>query len=201
VLLRNFKSDPILSTNNKNRLVEKMSDNSDMLSKVQGQMSLPERIAAFVPGFRGYKEKEIRRESDRLIRNHLYMKLNNERNDLRDIEQKLADRRYFDVLTDMDRLGAKMDRVVEKINHASYGYSGFFDAVKVKEGNLDSMIAFDNKLLDGINALTMEVDAFKADLASGVTSNLKTRVQNVTDKLESLESTFDQRNEVIMGVS
>jgi hypothetical protein len=73
--------------------------------------------------------------------------------------------------------------------------------VKVKEGNLDSMIAFDNKLLDGINALTMEVDAFKADLASGVTSNLKTRVQNVTDKLESLESTFDQRNEVIMGVS
>ena len=35
------------------------------------------RIAAFIPGFRGYKEKEIRRESDRLIRNHLYMKLTN----------------------------------------------------------------------------------------------------------------------------
>jgi len=179
----------------------KMSDNSDVLSKVQGQMGLPERIAAFVPGFRGYKEKEIRRESDKLIRNHLYMKLNVEKTDLRDIEQKLADRRYFDVLTDMDRLVAKMDRVVEKINHASYGYSGFFDAVKVKEGNLDSMIAFDNKLLDGITALTAEVDAFKADLSSGATANLKTRVQSVTDKLESLENTFDQRNEVIMGVS
>ena len=178
-----------------------MSDNSDVLSKVQGQMNLPERIAAFVPGFRGYKEKEIRRESDKLIRNHLYMKLQIERTDLKDLEQKLADRRYFDVLTDMDRLVAKMDRVVEKINHASYGYSGFFDAVKVKEGNLDSMIAFDNKLLDGINALTAEVDAFKADLSSGATSNLKTRVQNVTDKLESLENTFDQRNEVIMGVT
>ena len=140
-----------------------MSDNSDVLSKVQGQMNLPERIAAFVPGFRGYKEKEIRRESDRLIRNHLYMKLQIERTDLKDLEQNLADRRYFDVLTDMDRLVAKMDRVVEKINHASYGYSGFFDAVKVNEGNLDSMISFDNKLLDGINALTAEVDAFKAD--------------------------------------
>ena len=179
----------------------KMSDNNDVLSKVQGQMNLPERIAAFVPGFRGYKEKEIRRESDRLIRNHLYLKLQVEKTDLRDLEQKLADRRYFDVLTDMDRLVAKMDRVVEKINHASYGYSGFFDAVKVKEGNLDSMIAFDNKLLDGINALTAEIDAFKADLSSGATSNLKTHVQNVTDKLESLENTFDQRNEVIMGVT
>jgi len=178
-----------------------MSDNNDMLSKVQGQMSLPEKIAAFVPGFRGYKEKELRRESDRLIRNHLYLKLSLEKTDLREIEQKLADRRYFDVLTDMDRLLAKMDRVVEKVNHAMYGYSGFFDAVKVKEDNLDNMIAFDNKLIDGITSLTTEIDAFKADLASGATTNLKTRVQNVTDKLESLENTFDQRNEVIMGMS
>jgi len=178
-----------------------MSDKNNELSNVQGQMRLSERIASFIPGFRGYKEKELRRESDRLIRNHLYLKLSTEKNDLREISQKLADRRYFDVLTDMDRLLAKMDRVVEKVNHVSNGYSGFFDAVKVKEGNLDNMIAFDNKLLDGINALATEIDAFKADLASGATSNLKTRVQSVTDKLESLEDTFDQRNEVILGVS
>jgi hypothetical protein len=179
----------------------KMSEKNDEYSNVKGQMSLPERIAAFIPGFRGYKEKELRRESDRLIRNHLYLKLSIEKTDLREISQKLADRRYFDVMTDMDRLLAKMDRVVEKINHASYGYSGFFDAVKVREENLDHMIDFDNKLIDGINALTTEIDAFKADLASGVTTNLKARVQSVTDKLESLENTFDQRNEVILGAS
>ena len=168
-----------------------MSDKNDVTSNVQGQMRLSETIASFIPGFRGYKEKEIRRESDRLIRNHLYLKLSIEKNDLREIEQKLADRRYFDVLTDMDRLLAKMDRVVEKVNHASYGYSGFFDAVKVKEDNLDHMIAFDNKLIDGVTALATEIDGFKADLASGATTNLKTRIQNVTDKLESLENTFD----------
>jgi hypothetical protein len=178
-----------------------MSENNDVYSDVKGQMRLSERIAAFIPGFRGYKEKEIRRESDRLIRNHLYLKLSAAKSDLREISQKLADRRYFDVLTDMDRLLAKMDRVVEKVNHASYGYSGFFDAVKVREENLDHMIDFDNKLLDGINALTAEIDAFKADLDSGAITNLKTRVQNVTEKLETFENTFDQRNEVIMGVN
>ena len=178
-----------------------MSDNKDTYAQVKDQMRLSERIAAAIPGFRGYKEKEIRRESDRLIRNHLYLKLSDEKTDLREIEQKLADRRYFDVLTDMDRLLAKMDRVVEKVNHAMEGYSGFFDAVKVREESLDHMIDFDNKLMDEIDALGSEIDAFKADLAGGVTANLKTRVQNVTDKLESLESTFDQRNEVIMGVS
>ena len=178
-----------------------MSEKNDVYSDVKGQMRLSERIAAFVPGFRGYKEKEIRRESDRLIRNHLYMKLTTEKNDLREISQKLADRRYFDVLIDMDRLLAKMDRVVEKVNHASNGYSGFYDAVKVKEDSLDRMIDFDNKLIDNVDALTTEIDAFKADLASGNTSNLKARVQSVTDKLESLEDTFDHRNEVILGAS
>lgn len=183
-----------------------MSDNSDttksdVLSNVQGQMRLSERIAAFIPGFRGYKEKEIRRESDRLIRNHLYMKLNIDRTSIRELNQKLADRRYFDVLVDMDRLSAKMDRVVEKVNHASYGYSGFFDAVKVEEKNLDSLIAFDSKLIDNVNALTTEVDSFKTDLAAGNTSNLKAHVDSVTDKVELFENTFDQRNEVMMGVS
>jgi hypothetical protein len=178
-----------------------MSEKNDVYSDVKGQMRLSERIAAFIPGFRGYKEKELRRESDRLIRNHLYQKLSSEKNDLREVSQKLADRRYFDVLTDMDRLLAKMDRIVEKVNHASYGFSGFFDAVKVKEDSLDRMIDFDNKLMDNINALAIEVDAFKADLASGNTANLKSRVQSVTDKLESLEDTFDQRNEVISGAN
>ena len=129
------------------------------------------------------------------------MKLNIARTSVREINQKLADRRYLDVLTNMDRVSAKMDRITEKVNHASYGYSGFFDAVKVNEKNLDSMTAFDNKLIDNVNSLTTEIDAFKADLSSGNTSNLQSHVDSVTDKLESLENTFDQRNEVMMGVS
>ena len=178
-----------------------MSENKDVYSQTKGQMRLSERIAAFIPGFRGYKEKEMRRESDRLIRNHLYLKLSNAKSDLRTIFQKLSDRRYFDVLTDMDRLVAKMDRVVEKVNHANSGYTGFFDAVKVKEDALDRMIDFDNKLIDGVTDVATEIGAFKAELASGDTKNMKTRIQNITDKLENFESTFDSRDEVIMGVT
>ena len=43
--------------------------------KVRKEMRLSERILAELPGFRGYKEKELRRESDRIIRNHLYRRL------------------------------------------------------------------------------------------------------------------------------
>ena len=178
-----------------------MSEKKDVYSDVKSQMRLSERIAAAIPGFHGYKEKEIRRESDRLIRNHLNLKLTAAKSDLKAISQKVADRRYFDVMTDLDRLNAKMDRVTEKVNHASYGYTGLFDAVKVKEDSLDRMIQFDSNLIDEITAVSSEVTSLKTELAAGETKSLKTHIQTVTDKLEALEATFDSRDEVIKGVS
>jgi hypothetical protein len=178
-----------------------MSENKDVYAQAKSQMRLSERIAAALPGFRGYKEKELRRESDKLIRNHLYLKLSKDKDTVRSISQRIADKRYLDVLADVDRLTAKMDRVTEKVNHASYGYAGFYDIVKIKEENLDRMIAFDNQLLDGVNALSDSIDAFKAQLLGGDYSNLKDKIQSVTDKLELLEDTFDKRQEVIIGVT
>ena len=178
-----------------------MTENKDMYSQAKSQMRLSERIAAALPGFRGYKEKELRRESDKLIRNHLYLKLSGAKNDVRSISQKIADKRYMDVLTDIDRLTAKMDRVTEKVNHASYGYAGFYDIVKIKEENLDRMITFDHQLLDNVNALTSDIDALKAQLLSADYSNLKDKIQALTDKLEAFEDAFDKREEVILGVN
>ena len=178
-----------------------MSENKDVYAQAKSQMRLSERIAAALPGFRGYKEKELRRESDKLIRNHLAQKLSKGKDNVRSISQKIADKRYLDMLTDVDRLVAKMDRITEKINHASYGYSGFFDIVKIKEENLDRMIAYDNQLLDSVNTLTDSIDALKAQLLAGDYTNLKDKIQSVTDKFEVLEDTFDKRQEVIVGVN
>jgi hypothetical protein len=177
-----------------------MSENKDVYAQAKSQMRLSERIRAALPGFKGYNEKELRRESDRLIRNHLTLKLSHTKNDVRSIFQKITDRRYLDVLADMDRLTAKIDRVTEKVNHASYGYSGFFDIVKVKEENLDRMIAFDNQLVEYVNALAAAVDNFKSQLTAGDYGELKDKIQTVTEKLEALEDVFDKRKEVIMGV-
>ena len=177
-----------------------MSEKKDVYAEAKKQMRLGERIVASIPGFRGYKEKELRRESDKLIRNHLHLKLSESKDDLKAIFQKMSDRRYFDVLTDMDRLMAKVDRITEKVNHASYGYSGFFDIVKVKEENLDRMIDFDNKLVDAADGLAADVDVFKAEIAKGETKNIKERIKNITDKIEAFEETFDKRAEVILGV-
>ena len=178
-----------------------MSEKKDVYAKAKDQMRLSERILAAIPGFHGYKEKELRRESDKLIRNHLYLKLSGAKTSLRAVSQKLADRRWLDVLTDMDRLIAKMDRVNQKVNHASYGYAGFFDVVKVKEENLDRMIEFDNRLVDEADSFVADVDAFKAEVTKGEAKNTKERIQSIVDKLDEFEAAFDKRQEVILGAT
>ena len=162
-------------------------------------MRLSERLLAEIPGFRGYKQKEIRRESDKLIRNHLSLKLTLARTNFKTIFQRMADNRQLDVLTDMDRLSAKFDRVIERISHASYGYSGFFDAVKIQEAALDRMTNFDNQLIDQVNSITTEVDAFKAEVSKQNFANAKDRVQNLTDTLETFDETLSKRDEVMTG--
>jgi len=176
-----------------------LGEKKDVYSKAKGEMRLSERILAAIPGFHGYKEKELRRESDKLIRNHLYLKLSAAKTDLRTVSQKLADRRWMDVLTDIDRLLARVDRVNQKVNHASYGYSGFFDVVKVKEESLDRMIEFDNQLVDDVDRFVADVEAFKAEVTKGEAKNAREQIQSVSDKLEAFEEAFDKRQEVILG--
>ena len=178
-----------------------MSEKKNIYEKAKKEMRLSERIVAALPGFRGYKEKELRRESDKLIRNHLYHRLKVARTDLKFAYQKLADRRAFEVLTDADRLVAKFDRVAEKINHASYGYTGFFDVVKVEEDDLDRMIDFDNELIDDVEKIVSDVEAFKMEIMKQKFDKAKEHVQDLSGTIEALDEAFDKRQEVILGVN
>ncbi len=177
-----------------------MGEKKDVYEKAKKEMRLSERILAAIPGFRGYKEKELRRESDRLIRDQLYRRLSKTKSDVRTVFQKLSDHRAFEVLTDMDRLVARFDRVSEKVNHASYGYAGFFDVVKIDEEKLDRMIDFDNQLIDDVEKIIESVATFKSEVTRQDLRNAKERVQSLGETLQSFEDAFDKRKEVILGV-
>jgi hypothetical protein len=177
-----------------------LSEKKGMYEKAKSEMRLSERIVAALPGFRGYKEKELRRESDKLIRNHIYLRLTEARRDLKETFQKLSDSQMHEVLTDMDRFIMRFDRVSQKINHASYGYAGFFDIVKVEESKLDKMIDFDTGLLDGVEKIVAEADGFRKEIAKQKFEKTRDHLGSLEEMLESLEEAFDGRDEVIKGV-
>lgn len=177
-----------------------MSEKKGIYEKAKGEMRLSERILAELPGFRGYKEKELRRESDRLIRNSIYQRLVEARKDLKEIFQKLSDSRLHEVLQDMDRFIMRFDRVAEKINHASYGYAGFFNVVKVEEEKLDKMIEFDNGLVDDADKIVELTNTFKKEVMKQKFEKVLEHIQSLNDSLEELEEIFEGREEVILGV-
>jgi len=175
-------------------------DKKPVLKKVEGETALLEKISLAIPGFRGYKLKEMRREADKLIRDHIYRRLVDAKSSLREIFQRLAINKLMDVLSEMDRLIAKFDRVSELINHAPYGYSGFFGAVKIEEDDLERMIDFDLKLIDSVKEIEAKVKQFKQDIMGGKFESAGVYVSELRASAETLESTFDERKEVIMGV-
>ncbi len=178
-----------------------MSEKKTMYEKAKEEMRLSERILAELPGFRGYKEKELRRESDKLIRNHLYLRLTEARKDIKEVFEKLSENRLQEVLSDMDHFIMRFDRVAEKVNHASYGYAGFFNVIKIQEDKLDKMNDFDTGLLDDVEKIVAETTAFKKEVTARNFDKVNEYIHSLSDMLEALEEAFDGREEEIMGVT
>ena len=175
-----------------------MSGGKDVYGKAKEELRLSEKIEDKVPGFKGYKEKELRRESDRLVRDTIVQRLNKARGDVKEVFQALSEQKLTEAMTKMDRLVMGFDRVVEKVNHASYGYAGFFNVVKIKEENLSRMIAFDNGLIGYADAVSEQTRAFKKEVSEGKFENSLEQIKKISESLSSLEDAFDTRKEAIL---
>lgn len=153
-----------------------------------------------LPGFRGYKLKEQRREADRIVRTYIYDSLEHSRDDLTSCLQALTDNKLTELVEPMNRLIAKLDRVAQKINHASYGYSGFFDSVKVQEPDLDRMLGYDTQLMDLVRKLSEMTASLRTNLTQNKMDDARNAQLQLDGAISSLELAFDQRKSIIEGV-
>jgi hypothetical protein len=165
------------------------------------QTGLLEKIELIIPGFRGYKEKELRRESDRLVRNQIYLKLSEAESEVKDVYRSLVNQGQSDAWDDTDHLVARMDRITQRINHSEFGYAGFFDAMKVREPDLDRMIAFDDQLLTQTDTVTQAVNALKDCVDNGKMTDAHGKVIDATKAVDALELAYNGRKDVIMGAA
>ena len=153
-----------------------------------------------LPGFRGYKLKEQRREADRIVRNYIYELMEHTRDDLTTCLQALIDNKLTELVEPMNRLIAKTDRVAERINHASYGYTGFFDSVRIEEPDLDRMLGFDTQLMDLARKTSELTTTLRGDLTQNRLDGVRNAELQLDGSINTLELAFDQRRSVIEGV-
>ncbi len=123
----------------------------------KGQRNWLERLGDKIPGFRGFQDRELRRDVDKLQREHLSSELTRLKGALRERARGYTDAGRIAALGGFDRLDRQIDGLSQTIRFADYGATGFFDPVKIGEPELERIYQFDLSLLDDVLQLEAEV--------------------------------------------
>jgi hypothetical protein len=154
-----------------------------------------ERLSEKVPGYSGYQDRERRRDVDKLHREHLADRLRSLKAPLTDLLRELSSTgRLFEV-GPLDLALKKLDRIENRVRFASYGYSGFFDVVKIDAEQLDSIYRFDLSLVEHVDKLEAKIAELKQK--AGAAEGLKVGSAEVTNAIDETDRAFDERYKAI----
>ncbi len=172
----------------------------DMIGGERGPLS---KLLSKIPGFRGYMEKESRRDADQLLRDTISDRLQQTRLELAAVQHDLS----RDIIMGIEyaepigRADNQLMGLVSKIKDAPQGYAGFFDAVKVKEDDLARLYEFDEQMLSHADQITADVAALHKTVHSS--GDINEAIRTLTANLRAANEAFGLRQEVLnqVGVS
>ena len=167
----------------------------DLVDKIQEGQNFLERLASRIPGFKGYREKERRREADRIGREHMAVRLEEAKKELDTLASNASRVGALDAINDIETARKRLDKVAARIRYADRGYAGFFDAVKVDDAVLDRVYRFDLALLTGVEEARESAQAAGA-AAGGVGPALGAFIA----RLDALDAALGEREQILSGV-
>jgi hypothetical protein len=95
----------------------------------------------------------------------------------------------------VERVVGRLQLLIDRIKTASYGYAPLWALNRVKEADLDRIIAFDQSLFDEVGRLDEAIGGLEQAVQSG--DGIKQALQAVADLLAALNETFNRRSEVV----
>ena len=168
-----------------------MTDFQGQIEEGRGKLK---NLLLKIPGFKGYIEMEDRRTGDKMVREVVADRYQEQLDKLTGVMNEFIDRGDLEYMDKLEGVATKIRTFIDKIRHAVYGYTGFFDAIKVDEEKLDRLYNYDQALLDGIDSIgeTME------ELAAAVDSDqIKSLIADLTRQAGEMVKRADQRMEEI----
>ena len=171
----------------------------DMRERIRREEGGLEGLMRKIPGFAGYKDREERRQADKIQRDFMADSLTRERERLSDVGSILMSHGGLRYLADVDRVRNVFDRVIERIRHATYGYGGFFDAIRINEQELDRVYEYDLTMFHQVAAIGEAITALGA--AADGQADIADRLRNVEGYVKNLDRQLDERSRVMMGVN
>jgi hypothetical protein len=135
---------------------------SNGYERAQGQRNLLERLGAKIPGYRGFQDRELRRDVDKLQREHLAAELGRLKALLSSRARDYTDAGQLAALAAFGRLDRQLDGLQQTIRFSDYGASGLFDPVKINEPELERLYAFDLGIEEDVAAVEQAIAAVPA---------------------------------------
>ncbi len=168
-----------------------MTDFQGQIEEGRGKLK---ELLAKIPGFKGYIEMEDRRTADKMVRDVVADRYQEVLDRLTGVMSEFVDRGDLEYVDKLEGAAVKIRTFIDKIRHAVYGYSGFFDAIRIDEVKLEKLYSYDQALLDGIDGISETLTGLAAAVES---DQIKTLIATLTQQAADMVIKADQRVEEI----
>jgi len=155
-----------------------------------------ERLGDKIPGYRGFQDRELRRDVDRQLREHLAAELGRLKGVARDHARAYTDAGKLAALNGFDRLDRQLDGLSQAIRFSDYGAAGLFDPVKIGEPELQRLYEFDLSVVDDLAQVEGGITALPAPGGDDPAPAL----DRLQAGLRALDGKWRQREQVISNV-
>jgi hypothetical protein len=131
------------------------------------KLNILEKAIRLIPGYKGYKGKEERRDNDHLFRMMLVARLEKLRTVLGECTSSMKGPGALAAASEVDRVGKRLEKATDEVRFADRGYRGWFDMHKVREDELDRLYEFDIALVEDVGELEKAFEELSTAAASG----------------------------------
>lgn len=171
---------------------------SDIYEKVSGEQDFIKKILAKIPGFKGYIERGDRRMSDKLLREQVALEFETLYGRISGLQRDLISQGGLEYVDDMEAAAIKIRQFIDRIKTASYGYSGIFDALKIKEDKLAQVYEYDAALLGLSDEVGSAVDNVETSMG---TDGLDAAIRHLVTVSQQCVDAFNKRSDVMKDIA
>ncbi len=171
---------------------------SDILQQVTDDQDFIKKILAKIPGFKGYIERGDRRMSDKLLRDKIADEFSTLHQRVSSLQREMVSQGELKSVGQLEAAEIKLRQFIDRIRTASYGYAGIFDAIKIKEEELDQVYQYDYALLELSDSVKSAIDNVETSMG---TEGLDAAMRHLVNTSQQCVDAFNKRTEVMKGIA
>ena len=168
----------------------------DLFQQVNDDQDVIKNLLSKVPGFKGYIERDNRRSSDKVLRELIAQRYQDEWKRVSSLQRDLVNEGELKSVGDLESAALKISQFADRIKTAAYGHSSFFEAVKINEEALQTLYEYDNQLLQSADEIGRAIDNVSASIGS---DGLPAAIRNLVSVSQEAVDLFNHRSDVFLS--